>query len=87
MLKELDSTTDKAKAFDEAYAKYHAAMEAVNRLNDYGFYDEDSYNLEFSEKLKDVMDALKDGVYDKVRAMIVCSLSWLNPEHVVMLRT
>ena len=66
MLKELDSTTDKAKAFDEAYAKYHAAMEAVNRLNDYGFYDEDSYNLEFSEKLKDVMDALKDGVYDKV---------------------
>lgn len=66
MLRHLNSNTDKAKEFDVAYAKYHMAMEKVNELNDYGFYDEDSYNLEFSENLKTVMDTLKDGVYDKV---------------------
>lgn len=66
LIKELASDTDKARAFDAAFETFHEQMAPIMELNDYGFYDSETYGMEFSDCLKRVSRALSDGVADKV---------------------
>lgn len=66
MLTPLNSDTEAAKEFDQAFENFHKDMEPVNELNDYGYYDPDTYGIEYSQALRKVDEALSAGIYDKV---------------------
>lgn len=66
MLAKPESRTEAAKAFDEAYDKFHVEMEKIDELNAYGFYDSETYGIEYGTYLDRVNKALKNGVFDKV---------------------
>lgn len=66
MLAPMSSATEAAKKFDMVYEEFHKRMQPINDLNDFGFYDPETYGMEYSNCLRDVDRILEQGVYDKI---------------------
>lgn len=66
MLAPMSSNTEAAKKFDTVYEEFHKRMQPINDLNDFGFYDPETYGMEYSNCLRDVDKVLEQGVYDKI---------------------
>lgn len=66
ILTPLHSETEKAKDFDNAYTNFHERMKPINDLNDFGFYDPETYGIEYGNCLREVDKVQTDGIYDKI---------------------
>lgn len=66
MLRKTSAPTEAAKAYDEAFGKFKEKMKAIDELNDYGFYDSETYSIEYGSYYDEVTKALEEGVFDKV---------------------
>ena len=63
MLQELN----KCEEFDSAIDNFHESMKEIDELNDLGFFDEDSYSVEYGRKAEMVEKAYKANIWNKVR--------------------
>lgn len=66
ILTELHNETEAAKEFDKAYDNFHEKMKPIDELNDYGFYDSETYSIEYGKNLDKVKKTHEAGVYDKI---------------------
>lgn len=66
MLADNEIATPESAAFDDAYNVFHENMRVVDELNSYGFYDSETYSIEYSKYLKKVDDAQEAGIFDRV---------------------
>lgn len=57
---------NKNEEFDTVIGKFEKEMEEVYELSDFGFYDTDSFEADFSGHLAVVDKTLKDRIYDKM---------------------
>lgn len=62
----LNSGTDKTDQFDKAFKEFHESMAPIEELNDYGFYDSETYSIEYGKCFDKAKKALESGVFDKI---------------------
>ena len=66
VIRELNYGTEKTDKFDKAFEEFHASMAPIDELNDYGFYDSETYSIEYGKCFDKAKKALETGVFEKI---------------------